>query len=148
MKTLTKTLNGPRLDESTLESFELKHEIRFPDSLRYFFIHHNGSSFEEYSFKGKHSINTFLPLLIDFESFESSLSFVNEDFDDYRFIPFAIDPGGWAFCVSIISQEYGKVYLYRFDSGEDDPFLLIANSFEEFIDGLQADSPLPQVLMC
>jgi hypothetical protein len=56
------------------------------------------------------------------------------------FIPFAIDSGGWDFDVSINEETYGQVWTNKFDSGEEDAMQLVAPSFDEFIDGLTADS--------
>jgi cell wall assembly regulator SMI1 len=60
-------------------------------------------------------------------------------------IPIACDPGGNLVCISCGSDDYGKVYFWDHEnevdytvSGDDDysNLYLIANSFNEFIDGL------------
>jgi hypothetical protein len=53
-------------------------------------------------------------------------------------LPFAFDPGGWHYCLSFDEDTYGKVIVNRWtDHEEKDQFLLIAESFEEFIEGLK-----------
>ncbi len=53
-------------------------------------------------------------------------------------IAFAHDPGGWHFCLSLDEDTYGKIIINRWtDHTPEDQFLVIANSFEEFIDGLK-----------
>jgi hypothetical protein len=53
-------------------------------------------------------------------------------------LPFAFDPGGWHYCLSFDQDTYGKVIVNRWTDHEDkDQFLVIAESFEEFIEGLK-----------
>ena len=54
-------------------------------------------------------------------------------------IPFAYDPGGWHFCLSCDEDTFGKVVVNRWsDHLPEDQFIVIADSFEEFINGLTA----------
>ncbi|HQV66575.1 MAG: SMI1/KNR4 family protein [Saprospiraceae bacterium] len=54
-------------------------------------------------------------------------------------IPFAYDPGGWHFCLSFDEDTFGKVVVNRWsDHLPEDQFIVIADSFEEFINGLTA----------
>ena len=52
-------------------------------------------------------------------------------------IRFVIDPGGRPLYVSIFGGECGKVFYDRMALGFEEPLIQIANSFEEFIDGLE-----------
>jgi len=53
-------------------------------------------------------------------------------------IPFAYNPGGWHYCLSFDADTYGKIIVNRWtDHIEDEQFLVIADSFESFIDGLE-----------
>jgi hypothetical protein len=59
---------------------------------------------------------------------------------DCKYFPFAYDSGGWQFVICIEKgKNYGKVYFCRMDEDIDKALTLLANSFEEFINGLQAD---------
>lgn len=52
-------------------------------------------------------------------------------------IPFAYDPGGWHFCLSYDKESFKKVIVNRWtDHSPEEQFLVIADSFEEFINGL------------
>ena len=52
-------------------------------------------------------------------------------------VPFAYDPGGWHFCLSFDEDARGKVFVNRWtDHAPEEQFVVIANSFEEFIEGL------------
>ncbi|MDH3650840.1 MAG: SMI1/KNR4 family protein [Saprospiraceae bacterium] len=53
-------------------------------------------------------------------------------------VPFAYDQGGWHFCLSFDHDTYGKVIVNRWtDHPPQEQFLVIANSFDEFINGLK-----------
>lgn len=52
-------------------------------------------------------------------------------------VPFAYDLGGWHFCLSFDPETYGKIIVNRWtDHAPEDQFIVIADSFEEFINGL------------
>jgi hypothetical protein len=53
-------------------------------------------------------------------------------------VPFAYDPGGWHFCLSFDKETYGKIIVNRWtDHSPEEQFVIIAESFEEFINGLE-----------
>jgi len=53
-------------------------------------------------------------------------------------VPFAYDPGGWHFCLSFDKETYGKIIINRWtDHSPEEQFLIIADSFDKFINGLQ-----------
>ncbi len=53
-------------------------------------------------------------------------------------VPFAYDPGGWHFCLSFDEDTYGKIIVNRWtDHAPEDQFIVIADCFEDFINGLQ-----------
>lgn len=53
-------------------------------------------------------------------------------------VPFAVDEGGWLFCLGLSSNNYNRVFIYRCNNyDERDIFLKISESFEEFINNLQ-----------
>ncbi|MDJ1470983.1 SMI1/KNR4 family protein [Xanthocytophaga flava] len=55
-------------------------------------------------------------------------------------IPFAMDNGGWLYCISLDEEDKGIIYLHNVDwTDKQDAFEKVANSFEEFINGLQSE---------
>lgn len=53
-------------------------------------------------------------------------------------VPFAYDPGGWHFCLSFEEGTLGKIIINRWtDHAPEDQLLIIADTFEEFINGLE-----------
>lgn len=56
-----------------------------------------------------------------------------------KMLPFGYDPGGWHFCLCMDDINEGKIYINRWtDHLPEDQFLKIADSFEEFINGLHS----------
>lgn len=58
-----------------------------------------------------------------------------------KLVPFAFDPGGWHFCLCMDEGvEHGKIIINRWtDHLPEEQFLVIADSFEEFINGLKQE---------
>ncbi|MBB6460289.1 SMI1/KNR4 family protein [Flammeovirga kamogawensis] len=53
-------------------------------------------------------------------------------------ICFAYDPGGWHYCLSFDKETYGEIIVNRWtDYPPEEQFIVIADSFEEFINGLK-----------
>lgn len=61
-------------------------------------------------------------------------------------LPFAIDNGGWVFCISFDEESMDKILLYQMEmewKTKNDAFELVADSFEEFINNLQEETAIP-----
>jgi len=57
-----------------------------------------------------------------------------------KMVPFAMDPGGWHFCLCVEEDDFGAVYVNRWtDYPPEEQFLKIADSFEAFINGLRRE---------
>lgn len=57
-----------------------------------------------------------------------------------KLVPFAFDPGGWHFCLSFDESDYGAIIVNRWtDHLPEEQFLKIADSFEDFINGLKRE---------
>ena len=53
-------------------------------------------------------------------------------------VSFAYDPGGWHYCLSFDEDTFGKIMVNRWtDHSPEDQFLIIADNFEDFINGLE-----------
>jgi hypothetical protein len=145
MKKLTITSPGVLISIDDIVDFEKKYELIFPDYLKEFFLLYNGAGTEEYRYlKGpSYSVNSFLPLYSDINaSLDLILPAVRdpeEGIGRNDLVPFATDPGGRPFYVSTGESDYGSVYYDVWGLAEKEPLRKIADSFEEFIDGLQKD---------
>jgi hypothetical protein len=57
--------------------------------------------------------------------------------------PFAFDPGGWHFCLSLDESDFGAIIVNRWtDHLPEEQFLKIADSLEEFINGLKREDEI------
>lgn len=68
-----------------------------------------------------------------------SLQIVNENLMDFfrgEFVAFAADSGGWKYVISLRDIDYGKIYFCRMDVELDEALTFVANTFDEFIDGM------------
>jgi SMI1-KNR4 cell-wall len=77
-----------------------------------------------------------------FDNFTSIYGLTKEFFENYKrkLVPFAYDSGGWHFCLSFDKDTYGKIIINRWtDHTPEEQFLVIADSFEEFINGLKRE---------
>lgn len=134
------------LNKDEIEHFELANNIVLPNYLKDFFEKYNGASTKEYLYNNNaaYIINSFLPLLKNRNaSVELILPAVqNEDEGIGRkdLIPFATDPGGRPFYVSIGSNDEGVIYYDLAGLGDNEPLRKIADSFEDFINSLQEES--------
>jgi hypothetical protein len=52
-------------------------------------------------------------------------------------IPIGDDEFGNLVCLDLTDENYGKIYYWQHDADEDEPLLLVANSFDDFIMGLE-----------
>ena len=77
--------------------------------------------------------------LSQFTTFDDIYGLVKEFRDAYKLklLPFAYDNGGWHFCLNLDKSNYGKIMINRWtDHLPEDQFLIIAENFETFINGL------------
>lgn len=129
-----------RIYESSFNSLERKFGYKFPNYFKDFMKTYADLSVEERIYfdkeKDKWKVNKFCMYKT---MFEFSEEFLKNNLG-YK-VPFGFDPGGWIFCICLDENDYNSVYIYRFtDHLPEEAFLKIADSFEEFIDGLQPES--------
>lgn len=138
MRKLTKKDIGKSISQSELQEFELRSNYILPGYFRNFLLEYNGSSVKENKF-GTHSFTTFLPLKSTRSaSIEIILEGYKSDLNTDKWLPFAIDSGGWVFVISLEEKTNGQVWIDKFDSGLEDPFEYLAPSFEDFLNALQS----------
>ena len=73
-------------------------------------------------------------------STDISLQQAYEDLYDLflgEYLAFADDFGGWQHIISLKKEDYGKVYFCRMDMEIPEALTLLADDFEEFINGLE-----------
>jgi hypothetical protein len=132
-----------RMNDGQIDFLETTANIKFPDSLIEVFKAYSGFSVEECWIKGQdgqiHSLSSFCDyrliydLTIEFKALNLGVK-----------VPFAVNAGGWQYCLSLGDEYHGQVLLHRFSmewDTKEEAFEKITDSLEEFIDGLSAEEP-------
>lgn len=121
-------------------NFEKQYGINFPEYFVDFIFKYEGCSIKEYVYKDDrdnevwYAINQVLYLKNNAKSFSIEDYLASSADDDFKWLPFANDPGGWLFLISISSHSLGEVWKLSLD-GE---MKLVALDFIKFIDGLMS----------
>jgi hypothetical protein len=139
MRKLTKTYQNSTINMEEIESFEREESIIIPEIYKEFIVEYQGSGVNEILYYDKS--NT-LWILNAFSEYEDMTALYKELKSGYgrKLIPFAYDPGGWHFCLCLDDEYFGTIYINRWtDHLPEEQFLKIADSFEEFINGLHAE---------
>ncbi|GET46465.1 SMI1/KNR4 family protein [Capnocytophaga felis] len=126
-----------KLTLADIDNFEMKIGLKLPQDFKEHYLKFNGGypSFEYVKgVRNVFTINSFdsikygiLPiekLIDDFK--ESGVDFNNK-------IPFANDNGDNIFLISLDDSDYGKVYIIESEFLEDKNFILVSESFTDFM---------------
>lgn len=141
-----------RLDESAVSTLEDSLRIKLPPSYRKFLMDFNGGrpAARRFKFKGRtrgSSVDRFLG--VHNKEHNNLLEYL----ETYRgriprnLFPIAHDPGDNLICISVGGADAGSVYFWDHDrEGDGGPsdysnVILIAESFEEFLEGLHEKEP-------
>ena len=141
MKNLTVINNLPPASQNTILDFEKVTGFTLPDDYKKFLNKVNVISVRERIFRKDNTefwLDVFYPLN---KNYDLSLEFVYNHLDvffGHKYLAFANDAGGWQYVLSLDEKDYGKVYFCRMDEELGEGFILLADSFEEFINGLEA----------
>ncbi len=133
------------LSGTDVREIELTFDMSLPTSVRSHYLAFNGGRPSRNLFKknGEYfQIHEFLPMKYGrkgcrFEDTYRDLVIGTPQFPKHL-VPFAIDPGGDYYCVSVRSNEVGFVYCYMHDYFDDPARSLVfmAPSITEFVNGM------------
>ena len=130
----------PRMGNSNLKTLETLISDKIPATTSDFLKENAGlSHYERYYRDDKRVIWEVSKYL----TFAEMLKLTQEYVKEYqpKLLPFAHDPGGWHFCLSFDPETFGKIIVNRWtDQKPEDQFLVISNSFEDFITGLRKEN--------
>lgn len=130
----------PKVQDFELNMIEKIVGNQLPLLVRNYIKKYGGSSIAEKYFKDKRGLEWELS---QFNLFKDLHGLTEEFLREYKrkLVPFAYDPGGWHFCLCMDEgQDYGAIFINRWtDHLPEEQFLKIADSFEEFINGLKAE---------
>lgn len=127
---------------------EKKIREQLPNLFKDLLVMVEGSTIEENVFYDKNRneffpVHQFLEISILEKSadkiekiYQDDSSSIRNENEELFFMPFAIDPGGWTYHISLAKNSYNEIWLNCFDNNEESPFNLIASSLEAFIEGL------------
>ncbi len=127
----------PRIGQKNLDLLDSLIGFKMPALLREILDNYSGLRITEDYFIDKNNRDW---IIASFDNFASIYNLIKE-FQNSGWgkkIPFGYDEGGWHFCLSFDEDTFGKVVVNRWtDHLPDDQFVVIADTFEEFINGLQ-----------
>jgi hypothetical protein len=129
----------PRMGKANFQHLESIANNTIPQNFVDFMTQNAGLSHFERYFKSNESIWEVHKYKSYIEMFELIKEFLQVGWG--KMLPFAFDPGGWHFCLCLEQGEkYGGIYVNRWtDHLPDEQFLKIADTFQEFIDGLMTE---------
>ena len=137
MKNLTIENQISETKEEEIIIFFKEKDIKVPDNYIGLISKYGGARINENYYKDKYCIQNILPLYSKRNaSIEKIIETYLEEENTENWLPFAIDPGGWVFVISLYKDTYGQIFIDRFDSGEENPFVFVTDSLDEFINGL------------
>lgn len=113
-----------------------------PDYFIDFISKYQGAQLNEFIFCSKEKIEWIIGFINQINEIKN---LTNEFVIGYnkKLVPFTYDSGGWHFCLSFDKETYGKIIVNRWtDHLPEDQFLVIADSFEEFINGLKTEDEI------
>lgn len=131
---------APRVGKRYLELLESAVGTALPSAFKNFLLGYAGLSVVENTFKDQEG------RLWQIQSFDHVASMIDltKEFTEAGWgkkLPFAFDPGGWHYCLSFDQNSVGEILVNRWtDHSEQEQFIVIANTFEEFINGLYRGS--------
>lgn len=139
------------LAEADLAAFEAKWDVKLPAQYRKFLRNYDGgypdpTGFNFKSGKGGSALSCFFGVK---QNVDLSLDDALRTFKDripQRFFPVADDQGGNLICISLFGEDHGKIYFWNHELEADETqgftpettnnLILVADSFDEFIEGL------------
>lgn len=128
---------APRAGKRYLQLLEKAIGSNLPESLRGLIVKYAGLAVLENTFWDKNNTEW------ELQTFDHVASMVDltKEFIEKGWgkkLPFAFDPGGWHYCLSFEEESFGKVLVNRWsDHAPEDQFVVIADSLEDFINGLE-----------
>jgi hypothetical protein len=129
----------PKIQDFELNMIENLLAEKIPHIARFYIQKYSGDMIKEKYFVDYNNLEWELSQFNDFKNLHG---LAKEFLENYhrKLVPFAYDPGGWHFCLSFDADTYGKIIINRWtDHMPEEQFLVIADSFEEFIDGLKSE---------
>ena len=146
MANVTTSGSKQGLSANDLDEIQEQLNFRFPESMRQFYLSHNGGVPHPNCFQlddDYWQVNEFLPIKFGrkgslFEDTYNRLVTEGQDFFPRDLVPFAVDPGGDVFCFRISSGDVGAIYCWVAENHAtpETATVRLAESFESFLEQL------------
>lgn len=136
---ITKREDNPSKDQ--IQEFEKMIGVNLPDDYKYFLENYNPKSSVERSTtlnNNEYVIYNWLPLSSNEKISLSNTFEWTKDLLLGKYLAFALDAGDWLFVMGLTSNDYGKIFFCRPDQELEVGLTLLANTFDEFLNGLQS----------
>lgn len=143
---------GKKITTSDIQKVEKIINVKFPDDLAQLYLQYNGGEIAGNKFiyidnsnDIDVSIKTFMPIIHkrtkdDILLEDSYKIFVFEKkIIPLSYIPFAVDDGGYPYCINIYNNKIYIGYLDDYDGTPESTIRFIANSLINFIDGIKTE---------
>jgi hypothetical protein len=145
MRKLTIKLRHKDIHAITVDDLDVLREFiigerPIPVSFVNFLSEYQGTTVKEYIFSDQRGATWIIGFFLKYpEMLELTREFADSNVDN-NYIPFASDAAGWHFCISLSEKSYNAIFVNRWtDHKQEEAFLQIADSFEEFVKGLQEE---------
>ncbi|MFZ1788722.1 MAG: SMI1/KNR4 family protein [Saprospiraceae bacterium] len=127
----------PKITKSEIKDLESILECKFNEELIIFFQKYLDSKTKECYYISVTGDEWELSKFSNYTiMYKNLIKYIEKN--NLKLLIFGFDPGGWNFCLSFEKKDMFKVIVDRTEN--DDPeeqFVVIADSFEDFINGLQ-----------
>lgn len=131
-----------RIQDAEFNFIEKKNKISIPILFKDYLKKYGGMAIYESQFSSRKNGSFQIGQFLMFDEI-LNLSKEFEQSFDRKLIPFAYDPGGWHFCLSFDESTFGNIIVNRWtDHSPEEQFVVIADSFEEFVNGLKRSDEL------
>lgn len=126
-----------QLTAEELTAFEYQYDIALPKDFKEHYLQYNGGYPPYENVKGKQhlfTINSFYPIKYGVLPIEKIISDYEKSgivFEDK--ILFAYDNGGNIYLISVAQNTYGYIYIVEAERAEDKAFVLVSESFTDFL---------------
>lgn len=142
--------SAPPITERDIASFEKSHGITLPPAYRRFLLETNGGRPErdlcivpDFPPSPIARVHFFFGIGDSMECYD--LAWNREVYSPAEFLVIAGTEGGDTFCIGIASEYYNQVFFWDYYGDEEHRLYRVANSFEDFLNGLFRDEHSPKI---
>jgi hypothetical protein len=137
------------INSNIIKCLELYFDFKFPQTYKGFLLLTNGGSPEKSIFNEEYEVRNFFGLIPEYSYGLLERKKMYKNRIPNNMFPIANNSGGDLFLISIKGKDYGKIYFWDHNCEAEENqepgysnMTLLADSFDEFINGLKNESEL------